>query len=80
MESILGQTFTDFEFIIVNDGSADSSLDIIQSYKDERIPFVDTEQNIGLTKSLNKALESAKKNERNQKRRVYKSLGILLTV
>ena len=37
IESILNQTFTDFEFIIVNDGSTDNSLQMIESYKDERI-------------------------------------------
>jgi len=59
VESILNQTFTSFEFIIVNDGSTDSSLDIIRSYDDDRIRLIDNEQNIGLTKSLNKALRFA---------------------
>lgn len=59
IESILRQTFTDFEFIIVNDGSTDSSLEIIQSYPDERIRLINNEKNIGLTKSLNKALKLA---------------------
>lgn len=60
IESILNQTFTDFEFIIVNDGSTDSSLEIIQSYDDERIKIINNEKNIGLTKSLNKALKVAR--------------------
>ena len=60
IESILNQTFTDFEFIIVNDGSTDNSLEIIQSYDDERIKIINNEKNIGLTKSLNKALKQAK--------------------
>ena len=60
IESILNQTFTDFEFIIVNDGSTDDTLEIIQSYNDERIKIINNEQNIGLTKSLNKALKQAK--------------------
>jgi len=59
IESILNQTFTDFEFIIVNDGSTDSSLEIIKSYDDERIKIIDNKKNIGLTKSLNKALKQA---------------------
>lgn len=58
--SILNQTFTDFEFIIVNDGSTDNSLEIIQSYDDERIKIINNETNIGLTKSLNKALKQAR--------------------
>ena len=37
IESILNQTFTDFEFIIINDGSTDRTEEIILSYNDERI-------------------------------------------
>jgi len=60
IESILNQTFTDFEFIIVNDGSTDASLEIIKSYDDARIRTINNEKNIGLTKSLNKATKKAR--------------------
>lgn len=60
IESILSQTFTNFEFIIVNDASVDSSLEIIRSYQDERIRTINNEKNIGLTKSLNKAIREAR--------------------
>jgi len=60
MDSILNQTFTDFEFIIVNDGSTDNSLSIIRSYSDKRIQVIDNGQNIGLTRSLNKAIKQAR--------------------
>jgi len=60
IDSILGQTFTDFEFIIVNDGSTDNSLSIIKGYADKRIRLIDNEQNIGLTKSLNRAIKQAR--------------------
>lgn len=60
IESILNQTFADFEFLIVNDGSTDGSLEIIQSYPDERIRVINNEQNIGLTKSLNRAIRQAR--------------------
>lgn len=60
IDSILSQSFTNFEFIIVNDCSTDSSLDIIRSYSDERIKIINNDVNIGLTKSLNKALSQAK--------------------
>lgn len=60
IESILGQTFTDFEFIIINDASTDSSPQIMQSYDDSRIRIIDNRTNIGLTRSLNVALEQAR--------------------
>jgi glycosyltransferase involved in cell wall biosynthesis len=59
IESILGQTFTNFEFLIINDGSTDKSRKIILSYSDSRIKLIDNEINIGLTKSLNKGLDLA---------------------
>jgi len=60
IESILCQTFEDFEFIIINDGSTDNSWEIIQVYaeKDSRIVPL-AQKNIGLTKSLNKGLQRA---------------------
>ncbi len=61
VESILSQTFRDFEFIIINDGSTDSSKDILHNYsqKDQRIKVIDQE-NMGLTKSLNKGIHLSK--------------------
>lgn len=61
IESILNQTFADFEFIIIDDGSTDKSLEIIQSFsqKDNRIRIIQNEKNIGLTASLNKGISQA---------------------
>lgn len=59
IESILEQTFTDFEFIIIDDGSIDSTAAIIQSYSDKRIRFCPNEQNIGVAATLNRGLELA---------------------
>lgn len=56
VESVLGQSFTDFEFIIVNDGSKDASREILASYDDPRIRIIDNTENIGLTRSLNVGL------------------------
>jgi len=61
VESILNQTFTDFEFIIINDGSSDESLKIIEGYalQDARIKVINRE-NKGLIKTLNEGLKLAK--------------------
>lgn len=61
IESILSQTFSDFEFIIVDDGSTDDSNTIIQSYAnaDARIRPFQLEQNQGLASALNYGLEQA---------------------
>jgi glycosyltransferase involved in cell wall biosynthesis len=61
IKSILNQTYKNIEFIIINDGSTDNSLEIIKQYQklDKRIVLINQE-NIGLTKSLNKAIKIAK--------------------
>ncbi|SNY15304.1 Glycosyltransferase involved in cell wall bisynthesis [Orenia metallireducens] len=61
IESIINQTYKDFEFIITDDCSTDNSVNIIREYtnKDKRIIFVQNKENIGLTKSLNKMIEIA---------------------
>lgn len=59
MDSILSQTYSNFEFIIINDGSSDGSLAIIQSYSDERIRLIDNGTNKGLIDSLNAGISVA---------------------
>jgi glycosyltransferase involved in cell wall biosynthesis len=59
VDSVLGQTFRGFEFIIVDDGSTDRTWAVLQSYDDPRIVPLRNEENIGLTQSLNKALAVA---------------------
>lgn len=60
IESVLNQTFGDFEFLIINDGSTNNAEEVILSYKDARIKYVKNEQNLRLIKTLNKGLELAK--------------------
>jgi len=59
MDSILNQTFPDFEFIILDDGSTDSSPAIVADYDDPRIRFYQNEKNMGVAATLNRGLELA---------------------
>jgi glycosyltransferase involved in cell wall biosynthesis len=59
VESILNQTFRDFEFIIVDNCSTDRSVKIIESFKDPRIILIRNNQNLGQTKALNIGLAAA---------------------
>ena len=56
MESILQQTFRDFELIVIDDGSTDESSGIISSFQDPRIRFEKNGKNAGLIATLNKGL------------------------
>ncbi|WP_294373418.1 glycosyltransferase [uncultured Clostridium sp.] len=60
MESILNQTYKDFEFLIINDGSTDKSVEIIESFNDPRIRLVHNEKNLKLIASLNKGISLAR--------------------
>ena len=52
IESILAQTYSDFEFIIVNDGSTDKTREIIEGFKDNRIKLFNLEKNTGVGRAL----------------------------
>ncbi len=62
MDSVLAQTFTDFEFLIVDDCSNDNSPAILKEYadKDKRLRVITNEFNLGLTKNLNKMIREAR--------------------
>lgn len=59
IDSILNQTFKNFEFIIINDASTDSSKSKILAFSDARIRLIDNDINLGLTRSLNKGISLA---------------------
>lgn len=59
IESIIKQTYEDWELIIINDGSNDNTKDIILSYKDDRIKIFDNPGNKGIVYTLNRALSIA---------------------
>lgn len=60
IQSILIQSFYNFEFIIIDDGSDRLTKRILRQYEDARIRIIENEKNIGLTKSLNLGLRQAK--------------------
>lgn len=60
VDSILTQTFRDFEFIIIDDGSTNGIWDYLRNLKDERIRLFRNERNQGVTKTLNTGLKLAR--------------------
>ncbi len=60
IESVLAQSFSDFEFLIVDDGSRDATPEIIASCADPRIRILTNTENIGLIRSLNLGLDHAR--------------------
>lgn len=60
IDSVLNQTFQDFELIIIDDVSKDHSVDIIQMYQDERIRFYQNTENVGIAQNRNRAIDLAK--------------------
>ena len=60
IDSILYQTYSKFELLIINDGSIDKTAEIISSCSDNRINYVENNVNLGLIATLNKGIEIAK--------------------
>lgn len=60
IDSILNQSFSDFEFLIIDDGSTDQSAQIVESYDDSRIRFLCNPKNLGLVPTLNRGLSEAR--------------------
>lgn len=60
IESVINQTYSNFEFIIVDDASTDASREIISSFKDERIRLISKEKNEHICRALNMGIEYAK--------------------
>ncbi len=60
IESILAQTFSDFEILVVDDGSTDTSVEKIHSYTDPRIRLISNKENLGIPKTRNKGVELAR--------------------
>ena len=59
IESILEQTYSNFEFLIIDDKSSDNTLEIIKNYQltDSRIKILENDKNLGATLSFNRGLD-----------------------
>jgi glycosyltransferase involved in cell wall biosynthesis len=60
IQSVLDQSYSDWELLIVNDGSTDNTAEIIESYADPRIRVLNNPQNLRLIKTLNRGLKEAR--------------------
>jgi hypothetical protein len=60
LESVLAQTFADFELVVVDDGSSDGSREIVRSYRDPRIRLLENGRGLGLAPSLNRGIREAR--------------------
>ena len=60
IESVLKQTFTDFEFLLLDDCPEDDREKVVRSYDDKRIVYLKNERNLGITASRNKLIDLAK--------------------
>jgi glycosyltransferase involved in cell wall biosynthesis len=58
IKSILNQTYSNFELIVIDDGATDNSAELIKKFKDDRIRFY-SQSNMGMAKTLNKAIDMA---------------------
>lgn len=60
IDSILNQTYTNFELIIIDDGSTDNSVEVIKEFSDKRIKLFENITNQGIVYSRNRAVENSK--------------------
>ena len=60
IDSVLNQTFRDFELLIIDNASTDHTADVVRSYDDERIRLIVNEKNLGATGSLRKGIDLIK--------------------
>lgn len=60
IDSILCQTYENFEFIIIDDGSKNNCIDVVKTYNDTRIKLLINENNLGIEESLNKGIKNSK--------------------
>lgn len=59
VESVLQQTFTDFELLIINDASTDNSVSVVSQISDDRIQLIENPENLGLSSTRNHGISKA---------------------
>ena len=61
VQSVLSQTFTDFELLILNDGSTVQGLEeVVRSFHDPRIVYAENERNLGISRTRNRLMDMAR--------------------
>ena len=60
VESVLGQSFSDFEVLVADDGSTDGTCGVVEAYRDPRVRLVRNESNMGIPRTRNRGLELAR--------------------
>jgi len=60
IESVLNQTYKDFELIVVDDGSTDDTEKVVGNFKDERIRYISLEKNMGAGVARNRGIEASR--------------------
>jgi len=60
LESILSQTYQDYEILIIDDGSTDNTFETLNMFSDQRIIYLKNDKNLGIVKSLNKGVKKAR--------------------
>jgi glycosyltransferase involved in cell wall biosynthesis len=60
LQSLLAQTFEDFELLVVDDGSTDRTMELVTALPDRRIRYFRNQQNLGIVGSLNRGFALAR--------------------
>ena len=88
IESVLAQTYSNWEILFMDDCSTDNSLEIVKSFQDERIHIFKNEKNSGAAVSRNKALREARgkwiafldSDDLWEKEKLSKQIAMLLSI